>query len=86
MVAGDEERTLSVSGAVPPGLAASRRSGAQTAGLVDARYVADSARGNAARNAESGRERGGTKHIELERTRVLKGDHGVTHMHYRVHR
>jgi hypothetical protein len=26
MVAGDEERTLSVSGAVPPGLAASRRS------------------------------------------------------------
>jgi hypothetical protein len=28
MVAGDEERTLSVSGAVPPGLAASRRLGA----------------------------------------------------------
>jgi hypothetical protein len=40
MVAGDEERTLSVSGAVPPGLAASRRLVAPTARLAGARYVA----------------------------------------------
>jgi len=24
------------------------------------------------------------RHIELERTRVLKGENGVTHIHYRV--
>jgi dihydrofolate reductase len=28
----------------------------------------------------------GTKHIELERTRILEGEDGVTHMHYRVQR
>ncbi len=28
----------------------------------------------------------GTEHIELERTRILEGDGGVTHMHYRVQR
>jgi dihydrofolate reductase len=28
----------------------------------------------------------GPEHIELERTRVLEGDAGVTHMHYRVQR
>ena len=28
----------------------------------------------------------GPEHIELERTRVLEGDGGVTHMHYRVRR
>jgi dihydrofolate reductase len=28
----------------------------------------------------------GAEHIELERTRVLEGEDGVTHMHYRVHR
>jgi dihydrofolate reductase len=26
------------------------------------------------------------EHIELERTRVLQGEHGVTHLHYRVRR
>jgi dihydrofolate reductase len=26
------------------------------------------------------------EHIELDRTRVLEGDHGVTHLHYRVRR
>jgi dihydrofolate reductase len=26
----------------------------------------------------------GPQHIELERTRVLEGEAGVTHMHYRV--
>ena len=26
------------------------------------------------------------KHIELERTRILEGENGVTHMHYRVQR
>jgi dihydrofolate reductase len=25
------------------------------------------------------------KHIELERVRVLEGEHGVTHLRYRVH-
>ena len=28
----------------------------------------------------------GPEHIELERTRVLEGEGGVTHMHYRVQR
>jgi dihydrofolate reductase len=28
----------------------------------------------------------GPEHIELERTRVLEGEHGVTHLHYRVQR
>jgi dihydrofolate reductase len=28
----------------------------------------------------------GSEHIELERTRVLEGEGGVTHMHYRVQR
>jgi dihydrofolate reductase len=28
----------------------------------------------------------GPKHIELERTRILQGETGVTHMHYRVQR
>jgi dihydrofolate reductase len=28
----------------------------------------------------------GPEHIELERTRILEGDDGVTHMHYRVRR
>jgi dihydrofolate reductase len=28
----------------------------------------------------------GPEHIELERTRILEGDGGVTHMHYRVQR
>jgi dihydrofolate reductase len=28
----------------------------------------------------------GPEHIELERTRVIEGDDGVTHLHYRVHR
>jgi dihydrofolate reductase len=28
----------------------------------------------------------GPEHIELERTRVLEGEAGVTHMHYRVQR
>jgi len=28
----------------------------------------------------------GPEHIELERTRILEGDDGVTHMHYRVQR
>ena len=28
----------------------------------------------------------GPEHIELERTRVLEGDGGVTHVHYRVRR
>jgi dihydrofolate reductase len=28
----------------------------------------------------------GAEHVELERTRVLEGDGGVTHMHYRVRR
>ena len=28
----------------------------------------------------------GPEHIELERTRVLEGDGGVTHLHYRVQR
>ena len=28
----------------------------------------------------------GPEHIELERTRVLEGEDGVTHMHYRVRR
>jgi hypothetical protein len=27
-----------------------------------------------------------TRHIELERTRILEGEAGVTHMHYRVQR
>jgi hypothetical protein len=26
------------------------------------------------------------EHIELERTRILEGEDGVTHMHYRVQR
>jgi hypothetical protein len=26
------------------------------------------------------------EHVELERTRVLEGEDGVTHMHYRVAR
>jgi hypothetical protein len=26
------------------------------------------------------------EHIELERTRVIEGEAGVTHMHYRVRR
>jgi dihydrofolate reductase len=26
----------------------------------------------------------GPEHLDLERTRVLEGEHGVTHMHYRV--
>ena len=26
------------------------------------------------------------EHIELERTRILEGEGGVTHMHYRVHK
>jgi dihydrofolate reductase len=26
------------------------------------------------------------EHIELERTRALEGDHGITHLHYRVRR
>jgi hypothetical protein len=28
----------------------------------------------------------GPEHIELERTRILEGEDGVTHMHYRVER
>ncbi len=28
----------------------------------------------------------GAEHIELERTRVLEGEHGVIHLHYRVRR
>jgi dihydrofolate reductase len=28
----------------------------------------------------------GPEHIELERTRILEGEDGVTHMHYRVRR
>jgi dihydrofolate reductase len=28
----------------------------------------------------------GPEHIELERTRILEGENGVTHMHYRVQR
>ncbi|HEX5848565.1 MAG TPA: dihydrofolate reductase family protein, partial [Rubrobacter sp.] len=28
----------------------------------------------------------GSEHIELERTRVLEGEDGVTHMHFRVQR
>ena len=28
----------------------------------------------------------GPEHIELERTRILEGEEGVTHMHYRVQR
>jgi len=28
----------------------------------------------------------GRRHVELERTRILKGENGVTHMHYRVQR
>ena len=28
----------------------------------------------------------GPEHIELERTRILEGEDGVTHMHYRVQR
>ena len=28
----------------------------------------------------------GLDHIELERTRILEGEGGVTHMHYRVQR
>jgi len=28
----------------------------------------------------------GPKHIELERTRILEGEAGVTHLHYRVRR
>jgi dihydrofolate reductase len=28
----------------------------------------------------------GTEHIELQRTRILEGENGVTHMHYRVTR
>jgi hypothetical protein len=28
----------------------------------------------------------GPEHIELERTRILEGEAGVTHMHYRVQR
>jgi dihydrofolate reductase len=28
----------------------------------------------------------GPEHIELERTRILEGENGVTHMHYRVRR
>jgi dihydrofolate reductase len=28
----------------------------------------------------------GPEHIELERTRVLEGEAGVTHVHYRVQR
>jgi dihydrofolate reductase len=28
----------------------------------------------------------GPEHIELERTRILEGEGGVTHMHYRVRR
>jgi hypothetical protein len=28
----------------------------------------------------------GPEHIELERTRILEGKDGVTHMHYRVER
>jgi hypothetical protein len=31
-------------------------------------------------------ERLGPEHIELERTRILEGEDGVTHMHYRVQR
>jgi dihydrofolate reductase len=27
-----------------------------------------------------------SEHIELQRTRILEGEDGVTHMHYRVHR
>jgi dihydrofolate reductase len=27
-----------------------------------------------------------SEHIELERTRILEGEDGVTHMHYRVRR
>jgi hypothetical protein len=28
----------------------------------------------------------GPEHLELERTRILEGEAGVTHMHYRVQR
>ena len=61
-----------------------RRDRPARAGCRPARRARDPPRAGAPRPGAAAVRPHGSEHIELERTRVLEGDGGVTHLHYRV--